>query len=147
MTLTQQENLDPVSDAFTNALAGVAQRQAEYEHFRLYPELPDWEVMVSTAMSKRRRGADNWYLLDFATRQKVDGPVTRRVGRRVCRRVSTAHHRLVAASTTGNGRDAVAHQVDALKEIVYESRCCSGQICSVRSVVARVNFPRVNLHS
>ena len=120
-TLTQQENLDPASDAFNKRLAELRQRQAEYEHFRLYPELPDWEVMAFYAMSKRRRGADNWYLLDFATRKKLMGGHAR-VGRRFAGRVS----QLITGSSGIDdwewGVTLMAHQVDALKEIVYEMR-------------------------
>ena len=84
-------------------------------------ELPDWEVMAFYAMSKRRRGADNWYLLDFATRKKLMGGHAR-VGRRFAGRVS----QLITGSSGIDdwewGVTLMAHQVDALKEIVYEMR-------------------------
>ena len=44
--LVQQEKLETGSDAFNKRLGEMRQRQAEYEHYRLYPELPDWELMA-----------------------------------------------------------------------------------------------------
>ena len=43
----------------------------EYEQFRLYPEMPDWEVMCFYPMLKKRVGEDNWYMLDFDTRKAL----------------------------------------------------------------------------
>jgi chlorite dismutase len=72
-------------------------------------------------MSKRRQGADNWYLLDFVTRRKLMGGHAR-VGRKFSGRVS----QLITGSTGLDdwewGVTLMAHQVDALKEIVYEMR-------------------------
>lgn len=120
-TLVQQEKLEPDGDAFNKRLAEMRQRQAEYEHYRLYPELPDWEVMAFYPMSKRRAGADNWYLLDFATRKKLMAGHAR-VGRRFAGRIT----QLITGSTGIDdwewGVTLMAHQVDALKEIVYEMR-------------------------
>jgi len=120
-TLTQQERLEPDSEAFVKRLAELRQRQAEYEHYRLYPEMPDWEVMAFYPMSKRRNGADNWYQLDFATRKKLMSGHAR-VGRKFAGRVS----QLITGSTGIDdwewGVTLMAHQVDALKEIVYEMR-------------------------
>jgi len=120
-TLIQQEKLQPDSEPFVKRLAEMRQRQAEYEHYRLYPEMPDWEVMAFYPMSKRRDGADNWYQLDFATRKKLMGGHAR-VGRKFAGRVS----QLITGSTGIDdwewGVTLMAHQVDALKEIVYEMR-------------------------
>lgn len=119
--LVLQEKLDPASDAFSKRLAEMRNRQAEYEHYRLYPELPDWEVMAFYPMSKRRTGSDNWYLLDFATRKKLMSGHAR-VGRKFAGRIS----QLITGSTGIDdwewGVTLMAHQVDALKEIVYEMR-------------------------
>ena len=120
-TLVRQEKLDPASDIFNKRLAEMRQRQAEYEHYRLYPELPDWEVMAFYPMSKRRSGVDNWYLLDLDTRKKLMGGHAR-VGRKFAGRIS----QLITGSTGIDdwewGVTLMAHQVDALKEIVYEMR-------------------------
>ena len=120
-TLIQQERLQPDSEAFNKRLTELRARQAEYEHYRLYPELPDWEVMAFYPMSKRRSGGDNWYSLDFAARRKLMGGHAR-VGRKFAGRVT----QLITGSTGIDdwewGVTLVAHQTDALKEIVYEMR-------------------------
>ena len=76
-------------------------RQAEYEHYRLYPELPDWEMMGFYPMSKRRSANDNWYMLDFEARKKLMAGHAR-VGRKFAGRVSQL--------ITGATRRFVAHQ-------------------------------------
>lgn len=120
-TLIQQEKLAPESDAFKARMAELAKKRAEYEQYRLYPELPDWEVMGFYPMSKRRLAADNWYSLDFATRKRLMGGHAR-VGRKYAGRVS----QLITGSMGLDGWEwgvtLIAHQVDALKEIVYEMR-------------------------
>jgi len=120
-TLIEQQKLAPGSEPFNKRLAEMRQRQAEYEHYRLYPELPDWEVMAFYPMSKRRGDADNWYRLDFATRKKLMSGHAR-VGRKFAGRVT----QLITGSSGIDdwewGVTLIAHQVDALKEIVYEMR-------------------------
>ena len=119
--LIQQEKLSPDSDAFKTKLAESNKRRADYEHYRLYPELPDWEVMGFYPMSKRRLAADNWYSLDFDARKKLMGGHAR-VGRKFAGRVS----QLITGSTGLDGWEwgvtLMAHQTDALKDIVYEMR-------------------------
>jgi chlorite dismutase len=115
------EKLEPGTDAYDKRVAELAKRKSEYEHFRLYPELPDWEVMAFYPMSKRRAGTDNWYSLDFSARKKLMGGHAR-VGRKYAGRIS----QLITGSTGLDdwewGVTLMAHQVDALKEIVYEMR-------------------------
>jgi chlorite dismutase len=119
--LAEQEKLPPGTEAHDKRLAELTQRREEYEHYRLYPELPDWEIMCFYPMNKRRSGGDNWYLLDFATRKKLMGGHAR-VGRKYAGRVS----QLITGSTGLDnwewGVTLMAHQVDAIKEIVYEMR-------------------------
>jgi hydrogen peroxide-dependent heme synthase len=119
--LVQQEKLAPGSDAYNKRFAELREKQTQYEHYRLYPELPDWEVMAFYPMSKRRQGGDNWYVLDFATRKRLMGGHAR-VGRKFAGRIS----QLITGSTGIDdwewGVTLMAHQVDALKEIVYEMR-------------------------
>jgi len=119
--LTDQEKLQPGTEAFDKRLAELSARMKEYEHYRLYPELPDWEVMGFYPMNKRRAGSDNWYSLDFATRRKLMGGHAR-VGRKYANRIS----QLITGSTGIDdwewGVTLMAHQIDALKEIVYEMR-------------------------
>jgi hydrogen peroxide-dependent heme synthase len=119
--LTQQEKLTPDSEVFQTRLAELSKKRAEYEQYRLYPELPDWEVMAFYPMSKRRVAGDNWYSLDFATRKRLMGGHAR-VGRKFAGRVS----QLITGSTGLDGWEwgvtLMAHQLDAVKEIVYEMR-------------------------
>lgn len=116
-----QEKLEPGSEAFDKRLAELTARMKEYEHYRLYPELPDWEVMCFYPMNKRRQGSDNWYSLDFTSRKKLMGGHAR-VGRKYAGRIS----QLITGSTGIDdwewGVTLMAHQVDAIKEIVYEMR-------------------------
>ncbi|HZM05747.1 MAG TPA: hydrogen peroxide-dependent heme synthase [Candidatus Saccharimonadales bacterium] len=119
--LVEQEKLVPESEPFNQRLGELRERMKKYEHYRLYPEMPDWEVMGFYPMSKRRAGNDNWYLLDFATRRKLMAGHAR-VGRQYAGRVS----QLITGSTGVDdwewGVTLMAHQLDALKEIVYEMR-------------------------
>lgn len=120
-TLIEGEKLEPDSPAFQQRWAELSRRKAEYEHYRLYPEMPDWEIMGFYPMSKRRAGPDNWYLLDFPTRKRLMGGHAR-VGRKFAGRVS----QLITGSTGLDdwewGVTLMAHQADALKEIVSEMR-------------------------
>jgi chlorite dismutase len=119
--LITQEKLSPDSEAFKTKMAESNKRRGEYEHYRLYPELPDWEVMAFYPMSKRRQAADNWYSLDFDARKKLMAGHAR-VGRKFAGRIS----QLITGSTGLDGFEwgvtLMAHQVDALKDIVYEMR-------------------------
>jgi len=122
-TLIDQEKLAPDSEAFATRMAEMNKRRQEYEHYRLYPEMPDWEIMGFYPMSKRRAATSdfNWYLLDFASRKKLMAGHAR-VGRKFAGRVS----QLITGSTGLDewewGVTLMAHQVDALKDIVYEMR-------------------------
>ncbi|MGI8965770.1 MAG: chlorite dismutase family protein, partial [Limisphaerales bacterium] len=85
--LIHEEKLEPDSELFNKRLAEIRERLAKYEHYRLYPELPDWEVMGFYPMSKRRQANDNWYTLDFATRKKLMSGHAR-IGRKFSGRIS-----------------------------------------------------------
>ena len=115
------EKLEPGSEAYEKRWAELAKRKADYELYRLQPELPDWEVMAFYPMSKRRSGGDNWYSLDLDARKKMMGGHAR-IGRKYGGRIS----QLITGSTGLDdwewGVTLMAHQVDALKEIVYEMR-------------------------
>jgi peroxiredoxin len=119
--LIQQEKLQPDTEQFNQRLAELTKRKQDYEKYRLYPEMPDWEVMGFYPMNKRRNAQDNWYMLDFAARKKLMGGHAR-VGRKFAGRVS----QLITGSTGLDdwewGVTLMAHQVDALKQIVYEMR-------------------------
>jgi peroxiredoxin len=119
--LVEHEKLAPESEAFQKRMGELNERMRQYEKYRLYPEMPDWEIMAFYPMSKRRAGANNWYLLDFAARKKLMGGHAR-VGRKYSGRVS----QLITGSTGLDdwewGVTLMAHQLDALKDIVYEMR-------------------------
>ncbi len=119
--LQHAEKLAPDSPEFATRLAAECAKLKEYAHYRLYPELPDWEIMSFYPMNKRRSGADNWYLLDLATRKKLMGGHAR-VGRKYGGRVSQLITGSVGIDDWEWGVTLVAHQLDALKEIVYEMR-------------------------
>ena len=116
-----QEGIQEGTPAFAQRLEAAKKRQTDYEQYRLYPEMPDWEVMGFYPMSKRRSGNDNWYMLDFDTRKRLMGGHAK-VGRKYAGRVT----QLITGSTGLDdwewGVTLMAHQVDALKEIVYEMR-------------------------
>lgn len=116
-----QEKLEPGSEVFETRLKALKERHAQYEQYRLYPELPDWEVMAFYPMSKRRAGNDNWYSLDFAKRKELMGGHAR-VGRKYAGRISQLITGATGLDDWEWGVTLMAHQVDALKEIVYEMR-------------------------
>lgn len=117
----QHEGLQPGTDAYNQRLETARKRQVEYEQYRLYPEMPDWEVMAFYPMSKRRSGSDNWYMLDFETRKKLMSGHAR-VGRKFAGRVSQLISGATGLDDWEWGVTLMAHQLDALKEIVYEMR-------------------------
>ena len=119
--LIEQEKLEPDSEAFQKRWAELSKRKSDYEHYRLYPEMPDWEVMAFYPMNKRRQANDNWYSLDFATRKRLMGGHAR-VGRKYAGRVSQLITGSVGLDDWEWGVTLMAHQTDALKEIVYEMR-------------------------
>ena len=115
------EKLEPGSEAHTKRLGELKARMDEYRHYRLYPELPDWEIMCFYPMNKKRNLGDNWYMLDFDARKKLMGGHAR-VGRKYGGRVN----QLISGSTGLDdwewGVTLVAQQLDPIKEIVYEMR-------------------------
>jgi peroxiredoxin len=116
-----QEKLEPGTEIFEKRLKEMRDRHAQYEHYRLYPEMPDWDLMGFDPMSKRRSGSDNWYSLDFATRKKLMAGHAR-VGRKYAGRISQLITGSVGLDDWEWGVTLMAHQTDSLKEIVYEMR-------------------------
>jgi hydrogen peroxide-dependent heme synthase len=98
-----------------------AERMAEYNRHRLYPEMPAWEVACFYPMSHRRDGEDNWYRLGFEERKRLMHDHGRS-GRAYTGRVL----QLVTGSTGLDdwewGVTLFAHDVADLKEIVYSLR-------------------------
>lgn len=119
--LQRQEHLTPGTPEYEKRLAEEAKRVEEYMHYRLYPELPDWEVMGFYPMNKRRAAQDNWYQLNFEQRKMLMGGHAR-TGRKYAGRVV----QMITGSTGLDdwewGVTLVARQADVIKEIVYEMR-------------------------
>ena len=117
----KQEGLQEGTEPFNQRLEAGRKRQTEYEQYRLYPEMPDWEVMAFYPMSKRRSGNDNWYMLDFEARKKLMAGHAR-VGRKFAGRISQLITGATGLDDWEWGVTLMAHQLDALKDIVYEMR-------------------------
>jgi chlorite dismutase len=119
--LIRQENLAPDSPEFEKRFAEEKKRVDDYMHYRLYPELPDWEAMCFYPMNKKRELADNWYMLEFERRRQLMGGHAK-TGRKYAGRIV----QMITGSTGLDdwewGVTLVARQVDAIKEIVYEMR-------------------------
>lgn len=101
--------------------AKEAERLAEYNRHKLYPDMPAWEVACFYPMSHRRDGDDNWYSLPFAERRRLMHDHGRS-GRAYTGRVL----QLVSGSTGIDdwewGVTLFAHDVADIKDIVYTMR-------------------------
>ena len=116
-----REGVVPGHPQFDERFAGAQKRNAEYQHYRLYPELPDWELMCFYPMNKRRAGTHNWYALDFETRKKLMAGHAK-TGRKFTGRISQLITGSAGLDDWEWGVTLMAHQLDAVKEIVYEMR-------------------------
>ena len=116
-----ERKLQPGTPEFDEAFAAAKKRNDDYKYYRLNPELEDWEIMCFYGMSKKRELADNWYMLDFDTRKKLMGSHAK-TGRKYAGRIS----QLITGSTGMDeyewGVTLIAHNLDAVKEIIYEMR-------------------------
>lgn len=119
--LVEKEKLEEGTDAFAARLAEWTARMAKYNKDRLYPNMPDWQVMCFYNMNKRRNVGQNWYHSDFETRRQLMGGHAR-VGRTWAGKI----RQLITGST---GLDAAewgvtlfAHDTYHVKGIVYEMR-------------------------
>jgi len=120
-TLVAEKNLTADSEEYANALKEFDERMAHYRSYRVYPQLPDWPVVCFYPMTKRRSGADNWYALDYETRRNLMSGHAR-VGRTYSGKIL----QLITGSTGLDeyewGVTLIAHNLDAVKEIIYEMR-------------------------
>ena len=135
LSLTETSEYTPTADSYREEMAakGVegddlerrvqefAERMADYNRHKLYPDMPDWEVACFYPMSHRREGQDNWYELEFEERKRLMHEHGRS-GRAYTGRVL----QLVTGSTGIDDWEwavtLLAHDVDDLKEIVYRMR-------------------------
>ncbi|HAB16318.1 MAG TPA: chlorite dismutase family protein [Verrucomicrobiota bacterium] len=111
----------PGHPQFEERFAAAQKRNAEYQHYRLYPELEDWEIMCFYPMNKKRSGSDNWFMLDFDTRKKLMGSHAK-TGRKYSGRIAQLITGSAGIDDWEWGVTLMAHQLDAIKEIVYEMR-------------------------
>ena len=119
--LVENEKLEEGTEAFATRVSEWRARMAKYGKDRLYPNMPDWQVMCFYNMNKRRNVGQNWYASDFETRRQLMGGHAR-VGRTWAGKI----RQLITGST---GLDAAewgvtlfAHDTYHVKGIVYEMR-------------------------
>lgn len=116
-----RDGVVPGHPQFEERFAAAQKRNAEYQHYRLYPELDDWEIMCFYPMNKKRSGADNWYSLDFEARKKLMSGHAK-TGRKYSGRIAQLITGSAGLDDWEWGVTLMAHQLDAVKEIVYEMR-------------------------
>ncbi|MFZ4817174.1 MAG: chlorite dismutase family protein [Limisphaerales bacterium] len=119
---TAEPRHTPDSPEFGQALEAAKKRNESQKFYRLNPELQDdWPIVCFYPMSKKRSGADNWYMLDFAARKALMGTHAR-TGRKYAGKIS----QLITGSTGIDdwewGVTLLAHRLDDVKGIVYEMR-------------------------
>ena len=119
--LVEKEGLAEGSEPFNARLAEWTARMAKYNHDRLYPNMPDWQVMCFYNMSKRRNVEQNWYASDFDTRRKLMAghAKTGRAWHGKIRQLITGSTGLDEAEW---GVTLFAHDTHHIKGIVYEMR-------------------------
>ena len=116
-----ERKLEPGTTEFETALAAARQKNAEYQHYRLHPELLDWPILCFYPMNKKRDGNDNWYSLDFETRKKLMGGHAR-TGRKYAGKISQLITGSAGLDDWEWGVTLMAERLDDVKSIVYEMR-------------------------
>ena len=119
--LVEKEGLAEGSEPFTARLSEWNARMAKYNQDRLYPNMPDWQVMCFYNMSKRRNVEQNWYASSFEQRrQLMSGHAkTGRAWHGKIRQLITGSTGLDEAEW---GVTLFAHDTHHIKGIVYEMR-------------------------
>jgi hydrogen peroxide-dependent heme synthase len=120
-TLQREQNLEPGSVEFEDAMKAFAERMKHYARERVYPILPDWPVVCFYNMSKRRGEQRNWYELPYDQRRRLmQGHA--KVGREFAGKVK----QLITGSTGLDdaewGVTLFARDTFQIKRIVYEMR-------------------------
>jgi hydrogen peroxide-dependent heme synthase len=69
----QQSGADAASEEYHAKLAAYQRRWGIMTRQRLHPDLPSWPAICFYPMNKRRAAGENWYLLDFAQRERLMG--------------------------------------------------------------------------
>jgi hydrogen peroxide-dependent heme synthase len=107
--------------AIEERLAVWRDRIAHYRENRIHPQLPRRQLLCFYPMSKRRAGADNWYMLPFEDRKRLMGGHAR-VGRTYAGRILQLITGSVGLDDFEWGVTLLADDPVALKEIVNEMR-------------------------
>ncbi len=97
------------------------ERIAHYRENRIHPQLPAKQLLCFYPMSKRRSGADNWYMLPFEDRKQLMGGHAK-VGRTYAGRILQLITGSVGLDDFEWGVTLLADDPVALKEIVNEMR-------------------------
>ncbi|HYF35468.1 MAG TPA: hydrogen peroxide-dependent heme synthase [Prosthecobacter sp.] len=115
------EGLEAGSEALAKRLAEWKGHMDKYYSDRLYPNMPDWQVMCFYPMSKRRNVGANWYAQDFTKRRELMGGHAK-TGRKFSGKV----RQLITGSTGLDSHEwgvtLFAHDLFQIKTIVYEMR-------------------------
>jgi peroxiredoxin len=119
--IARTENLEVGSEAHLKRVAEWKGHMDKYYSDRLYPNMPDWQVMCFYPMSKRRNVGANWYANDFATRREL------MAGHAKTGRTYSGKIRQLITGSTGLdshewGVTLFAHDLFQVKSIVYEMR-------------------------
>jgi len=128
-TLKGEQNLSEGSAEFDEALKAFDDRMEHYLKHRMYPIMPDWEVICFYPMSKRRdagfeaknEGSYNWYSLEFEARRKLMGGHAR-TGRQYSGKILQLITGSTGLDTHEWGVSLFAHDTFQIKAIVYEMR-------------------------
>lgn len=119
--IAKTEGLEPGSDAHTTRMAEWKGHMNKYFNDRLYPNMPDWQVMCFYPMSKRRNVGANWYAQEFETRRELMSGHAR-TGRKFSGKV----RQLITGSTGLDSHEwgvtLFAHDIFNIKTIVYDMR-------------------------
>lgn len=120
--LETEEGLKRDTPEMAAAVEEFHARIKKYNQDRLYPNMPDWQVMCFYNMSKRRNpGGQNWYAEEYAKRRDLMAGHAR-MGRRWHGKI----RQLITGSTGLDeaewGVTLFAHDTHDVKGIVYEMR-------------------------
>ncbi|HLW71628.1 MAG TPA: hydrogen peroxide-dependent heme synthase [Candidatus Binataceae bacterium] len=111
----------PHSPEWDTAVAAALAVQREKLAERLSPRIPDRAYVCFYPMNKRRAGADNWYMLPLAERQRLmheHGMIGRRYAGRVNQIISGS----IGFDDWEWGVDLFADDPLVFKQLVYEMR-------------------------
>jgi chlorite dismutase len=119
--LQATEGLEPGTEAFEKRLAEWKGHMSKYFNDRLYPNMPDWQVMCFYPMSKRRSVGANWYATEFAKRRELMAAHAKS-GRKFSGKVRQLITGSTGLDTHEWGVTLFAHDIFQIKTIVYEMR-------------------------